>query len=266
MLSKLHSRLGTAGFVVAIVALIAALAGTAFAAAGLNSKQKKEVKSIAKSFQGTGPQGPAGPAGPAGTAGAKGADGAAGKDGAGATTAAFTGPKGACTEGGLEVKSASAPGLVCNGKKGSEGPEGPKGDKGAEGNPWTAGGTLPSNATETGTWGSFFNAEDLVPLSFSVPLAAPLDAAHVKVVGEGETAPADCDNGTGDAASPANPEADAGFLCVFVTAFENGGSIPTGGVVDPSDLESGAGKAGAGILVSAGGPALGVGTFAVTAP
>ena len=44
MFSKLHERLGTAGFVVAIVALVAALAGTAFAAAGLNGKQKKEVK------------------------------------------------------------------------------------------------------------------------------------------------------------------------------------------------------------------------------
>ena len=49
MISRIHSKLGTAGFIVAIVALVAAL-GVALAASGLNSKQKKEVKKIAKQF------------------------------------------------------------------------------------------------------------------------------------------------------------------------------------------------------------------------
>lgn len=85
MLSRIHQKLGTAGFVIAIIALIAALAGTAFAAVDRLSKQeKKEVKTIAKSFQGTGPAGPTGPTGPAG---ADGKEGATGKTGA-------TGPTG----------------------------------------------------------------------------------------------------------------------------------------------------------------------------
>ena len=99
---RLHNRLGTAGFLIAIVALVAAVAGTAFAAAGLNSKQKKEVRKIAKSV-----------------AGAPGAPGAAGANG-------------------------------LNGAGGAAGPEGA---------PWTAGGTLPSGQTETGTWSAAFTTD-----------------------------------------------------------------------------------------------------------
>lgn len=77
MFSRLHNRLGTAGFVIAVVALVAAVAGTAFAATGLNSKQKKEVKKIARSVANPGP---------AGAAGAAGANGAAGPEGAPWTT------------------------------------------------------------------------------------------------------------------------------------------------------------------------------------
>jgi Collagen triple helix repeat (20 copies) len=95
MLSRLHRKLGTAGFVVAIVGLIAALAGTAIAGGlpGLNSKQKKEVKKIAKSFQGKGPTGPQGPVGPAGAAGSNGKDGASGPTGEAGPTGP-TGPAG----------------------------------------------------------------------------------------------------------------------------------------------------------------------------
>lgn len=208
MFSRLHSRLGTAGFVVAIVALVAAVAGTAFAATGLNSKQKKEVKKIAKSVV------QQGPAGPAGAAGANGANGAAGPQGA----------------------------------------------------PWTAGGTLPSGQTETGTWGEVFESEDLATTTFSIPLGAALDAAHVKRVNVGDSVPAECNNGSGDAPSAANPEADPGFLCVFAGKFENGGKIVAGGVIDPVSGESGAGRSGAGVLISSSGFDFGMGTFAVTAP
>ena len=56
MISKLHNRLGTAGFVVAIIALVAALSGGAYAAqqANLSKQQKKEVKKIALGVQGQG--------------------------------------------------------------------------------------------------------------------------------------------------------------------------------------------------------------------
>ncbi|HWC47405.1 MAG TPA: hypothetical protein VG448_00790 [Solirubrobacterales bacterium] len=82
MFSRIHQKLGTAGFVIAIVALIVALGGAAYAAMpGLNSKQKKEVKKIAKGMVKPGVPGPAGPAGAPGAAGAKGDTGATGGTG-----------------------------------------------------------------------------------------------------------------------------------------------------------------------------------------
>jgi hypothetical protein len=82
MISRIHARLGTAGFVIAIVALIAALTGTAFAAAKLNATQKKEVVKIAKKFAGKpGPAGPQGPVGPQGAPGAAGKEGPRGLSG-----------------------------------------------------------------------------------------------------------------------------------------------------------------------------------------
>lgn len=215
MYSRLHNRLGTAGFVLAIVALVAAVAGTAFAATGLNSKQKKEVKKIAKSV-----------------AGSPGAPGAAG----------------------------------ANGLNGAAGAAGPQGD------PWTAGGTLPSGQTETGTWSAAFTTDygAAVSISFPIPLAAALDDKHVKKVGVGKSPPAECDDGSGGAASGANPEADPGFLCVFATSFENGGSV--GAVADPLTGTSGAARTGAVVFIGTTSeppsepPDTGMGTFAVTAP
>ncbi|HEX6781011.1 MAG TPA: hypothetical protein VF125_03165 [Solirubrobacterales bacterium] len=81
-MSRIHGRLGTAGFIIAIVALIAALAGTAFAAVDQLSKQeKKEVKTIAKQFAAAGPAGAVGPPGPQGTPGARGEVGPEGPQG-----------------------------------------------------------------------------------------------------------------------------------------------------------------------------------------
>ncbi|MGN6587091.1 MAG: hypothetical protein ACTHKT_06395 [Solirubrobacterales bacterium] len=80
MLSRIHQRLGTAGFIIAVVALIAALAGTAFAAKDVLTKQeKKQVETIAKKFAGK--EGPPGPSGPAGPQGAKGDPGPKGERG-----------------------------------------------------------------------------------------------------------------------------------------------------------------------------------------
>jgi hypothetical protein len=93
MISRIHAKLGTTGFIIAIVALIAALGGTAFAAAGLSSKEKKEVKKIAKQVAKPGPQGPQGPAGPQGLkgdTGAKGDPGVPGENG-------LDGEDGACS-------------------------------------------------------------------------------------------------------------------------------------------------------------------------
>jgi len=84
MISRIHDRLGTAGFVVAVVALIAALSGVAIAAGGLSKSQEKQVKKIVKKEikKHPGPEGKQGPKGDTGAAGAPGAPGAPGKPGA----------------------------------------------------------------------------------------------------------------------------------------------------------------------------------------
>jgi hypothetical protein len=98
-LNRIHDRLGTAGFVIAIIALLAALTGGAYAATKLDgqsikagsiplgklTKQARQQLRGAMGVQGpagergakgaTGPQGPQGPAGDRGPAGPMGAPG-----------------------------------------------------------------------------------------------------------------------------------------------------------------------------------------------
>jgi hypothetical protein len=265
MFSRIHSRLGTAGLIVAIVALVAALAGGAYAASGLNKQQKKQVRSIAKSeskkwskkfsqqFAQPGPAGATGATGPAGPVGPAGAKGDNGNDGAAGKSVEVSGTASGCAEGGATVQVEGEEGTaqeICNGAEG------------AAGNPWAPESQLPTGATETGTWAMAFNEEGATPISFAVPLAAPLDSSHALIVGEGEAAPAECDDGEGEAASAANPEADSGYLCVFVVTFEGGGAI--GAVADPTTFASGAAKSGAILLLGSGGADFAVGTFAVT--
>lgn len=251
MLSSFRDRFGTAGVVIAVIALVAALGGTALAASGaLTGKQKKEVEKIAKKFQGTGPAGAQGPAGPAGAKGDKGDSGNAGSAGASGKNAeaiSFPGTKGpiggvTCTEGGLEVTSASATTLVCNGKKGTAGKsvtseELDPGDEncpngGSEfeatsvtyacnGSPWTAGGVLPKGATETGMWSygeiavHVENEETgeksgsaYASLSFPVPLKESVSSENLHFLEPGETT-ADCLGNVGD------PKAKEGHLCIY---------------------------------------------------
>lgn len=85
MLSRIHQKLGTAGFVISIVALVAALGGGAYANSKLSGKQKLEVEKITKRLIGDagteGPPGLAGPPGSPGKEGTIGKEGAPGKDG-----------------------------------------------------------------------------------------------------------------------------------------------------------------------------------------
>jgi collagen type I alpha len=162
MSSMLRTRFGIPG-VIATVALVFAMTGGAFAAKYLITSTKQISPSVLKKLKGkAGPSGPAGPAGLAGAQGPAGAAGANGKDGAPGATGA-TGAAGA--------KGAA-------GSPGPEGPEGPAGPTGPTGEPWTAGGTLPKGATETG---AFLGKAPLSPasndfasLSFPIPLAAAL--------------------------------------------------------------------------------------------
>ena len=233
MISKLHQRLGTAGFIISIVALVMALGGGAYAASGgLTGKQKKEVEKIAKKYAGK----PGAPGAP-GQAGAKGDTGATGGTGS-------------------------------PGSPGSPGTSGEEGERGPAGSPWTAGGTLPTSKTETGSWSILGEgAIGIAPISFPIPLteaaANAIDSTHVHYVAVGDVVPAGCANGT--AAAPA---AAPGNLCVYEATgeFEHPPFILKSAA---AGVEFGASTAGA-VLFGEGpvGGSLGdvAGTWAVTAP
>ncbi len=258
---RFREPFGKAGLTVAILALVFAMVGGAWAAAGLNSKQKKEVKSIAKSFQGTGPAGAAGPAG------AKGDNGANGSSGA-------------------------------KGDKGDTGDTGKQGIQGKEGSPWTAGGTLPSKATETGTFViSEGGGEAAAEISFPIPLASSLGASKVHVItadgskevllnesslANEEVAPTGCGSALSPAGTVENPKAAAGNLCVYLggginlaTSVSTGSNLIMLPSVTCSSLgclpelggpANGNGAAVSGARVELSGALHASGTYAVTAP
>lgn len=182
MISRVHQKLGTAGFIIAIVAMVAALGGGAYAASGgLSGKQKKEVEKIAKKYAGkpgaAGVPGATGPTGPAGPAGAK-------------------------------------------GDAGPEGKQGQEGKQGIQGKPGTTGFTefLPSGKTLVGTWSvSKPEVESASPIlssiSFGIPLETEPEFNFVTQANATEPAvKAACPG------SATEPEAAAGQLCVYVTA------------------------------------------------
>lgn len=210
MFSSFRDRFGTAGLVVAIMALVIALAGTAYAASKLNSTQKKEVEKIAKKYAGKpgapGAQGAKGDTGAPGSSGSNGTNGTNGKDGA----------------TGLQ------------GKQGEQGPQGKPGD------PWTAGGTLPEGATETGAWAirsqTALTAQT-TGLSFTIPLESALGEEEVHIWYEADFA-------TSCTGSIAEPTAPSGELCVY---GDEAGSelLHVESLSDPSTKEKGASTSGA---------------------
>jgi hypothetical protein len=270
MFKRIHQKLGTAGFVISIVALVAALGGGAYAASGghatASAKQGKQGKQGKPGK--TGPAGPAGSAGPQGPAGAKGDAGANGTNGVagtnGKSVALGTATAGECPgsnpTGGVTVEvegSASSKKKVCNGKEGS---------------PWTAGGTLPSEKTETGTWAAgnlpTVATEYVTPVSFPIPLAAGIAEADTEVIAEGGSPTANCPG------TPANPQAAAGKFCLYVTIAFNLETFapvtfaPTLIQAGTSPLSPaiGVGKSGGVLSYSLAPQVIAYGTWAVTAP
>ncbi len=261
---------------------------------GLNSKQKQQVTTIAKSFQGTGPQGPVGSPGSPGKDGGAGIDGTDGVDGISPIGTVFTGNQKGCTEGGVEFVGANTT-VACNGKKGTNGTAGksvvigsePKGTNCTEGgsnfevegsgtknyacngSPWTAGGTLPSGATETGAWtftplGEGGVSESFLvetALSFTLPLAAEIPASNVHVKPEGfeGTAGEDCPG------KASEPKAKAGHLCVY-EAFLLGEAEGPEILKLTGEADAGASKSGAILRYLAGPETRLKGSWAVTAP
>jgi hypothetical protein len=296
MFSTLRTRFGIPG-VISVIALIFAMLGGAYAA-NSNSGAGGKATASAKAKKGprgpkgpkgdTGPQGPQGAKGDAGAAGANGAPGANGKDGApgaggkdgtSAEGISFSGEKGSCKEGGVEVKSAKPTAFVCNGAKGQTG--------------FTE--TLPSGKTETGTWSVIVPPTTEIfsyytTISFPIPLEhagvnnvvtgvktsyfftaeqVELEEFEVenKVTHTMEDSGCHWELGNPDA----KPEADPGRLCVFTQQGEfasDPNSPPTFTV--PGSFLGGYGTAGSylgltkiGAVNAATNP---IGTWAVTAP
>lgn len=247
---------GTPGVIIAVIALIAALGGTAIASGGLSGAEKKLIKKesekSAKKFAKAGPQGAPGAPGAKGTNGTNGKDGSAGTDGK--SVEVLAGAAGCGTPGGSTVRVKGEPGTaqeVCNGDEGS---------------PWTAGGVLPPEKTETGLIGGRGTSASLIPISFSIPLPAALDTSHVKIVNVGDVVPAECAGGT-----VANPKAAPGYLCAYNSAFSEVFETETPAklisVFNPVASNAGAATTGALISTQAGEPFDTMGaTYAVTAP
>jgi hypothetical protein len=216
MYQRYKERFGTAGVVLGVIAIVLAIGGSAIAASGLNGKQKKEVEKIAKKYAGKngapgapgtpGTNGTNGTNGKDGAPGAKGENGTNGTNGTNAEGTSFTGEKAVgsvtCKEGGVEVKSAKPTTAVCNGS------------------PWTAGGTLPSGKTETGTWNvaqfelPISTTDRLASISFPIPLPSSVEGVYLnaeETANEAETEGCKWEQGNANA----KPEAPKGKLCVF---------------------------------------------------
>lgn len=247
MFSRIR-RHASYGNVIAVIALVFAMTGGAYAAKKYVITSTSQIKpSVLKSLQSkvgrvgaagaVGAQGPQGPAGLAGAAGAKGDNGTAGKSGENGAP----GPKGATgakgAEGELGPKGPT-------GSAGTSGTTGPAGTTGPEGVCTKANCTLPSGATETGTWsttlyglpkGKFPAA---IAISFPVPLkeASPEEEEHAFFFTEEETS--EIDNKVKVGAGGCNgtvtaPTAPAGVLCVYTEEESSGATSKFSFIVSP---------------------------------
>jgi hypothetical protein len=219
MLQALRRQINPAT-ILALVALVFAATGGAFAATGGGKSSAKATASsghkagddnsattaTTKKKKKPSTRGPRGPVGPKGATGATGATGAAGANG-------LAGANGA------------------GGSQGAQGPQGPQGPQGVQGVQGVQGKqgvihpeeTLPSGASETGTWSMTISAavvgEDgfaTGPISFTIPLAKALPESRIKILPEGYGTPGF--EGVLDPECPGNAEAataEPGFLCVY---------------------------------------------------
>ena len=250
MFSRVRRRLTYAN-VVMTLALVFAMSGGAYAAKHYLITSTKQISpKVLRALKGK-----AGPAGPAGVQGLAGAPGAVGKEGAPGAVGKEGAPGIAGSNGVSPTsKQLATTEAACNKEGGSEftAAENKKTTacNGKEGSPWTAGGTLPKGAVETGQWAAgeglhvknqsqfFFEA-----VSFPIRLAKELEEPAVHFIAPGtleENDPAGC---KGTAAAPS---ALAGNLCVFETEATPNLSTPPGFVnaQNPAVNASGAGTTG----------------------
>lgn len=194
---------------VALLALVIAMTGGAYAASKYVITSTKQINpKVLKSLKGTagkpgsnGAQGPAGPVGPQGPAGAAGIEGKAGREG-------NVGAKGVTGAAGA------------TGPKGATGATGANGTTGAEGVCTKANCTLPSGATETGTWTAFYygltEGELPIKVALSFPIPLPSSSSKAFVFTEEQTAKKEF-GASGCAGSSLHPTAPAETLCVYTS-------------------------------------------------
>jgi hypothetical protein len=152
----------------------------------------------------------------------------------------------------VEVEGSGSKKFVCNGEAGE---------------PWAAGGILPSEATETGSWslppsGLAAEGSAPVPVSFGIPLEEALPPTGFEFLAKEASSTTNCPG------SAVNPEAAPGMLCVYagtqLGAFQEVTSF------DPAQsFSAGVGKTGAILRFVApteSGVPIAWGTWAVTAP
>jgi collagen triple helix repeat protein len=260
MIAMMRRRVPVASLIATLM-LVVATAGGAWAAGKYLITSTSQIKpSVLKKLQGR--RGPAGPAGINGTNGANGKDGAPGVPGEDGEDGA-DGKSVISTEFGPTEEEEL--GFPCGERGGSQFEVEGSGQQtyactGEEGSPWTAGGVLPPGKTETGTFialpagGATFGS-----ISFPIPLVASLEGANVHVIEDGGTVPAACNNEVAPTPSPANPEADAGHLCLF------GENPEKPGIYKPGSSFASAGAGTTGALLAIFAETFAFGSWAVTA-
>jgi hypothetical protein len=251
MIRRIRVELTYANVAATLALFLAVSGGAAYAASHYLITSTKQIKpSVLKSLKGkTGPAGANGAPGPQGPQGATGTKGEPGTPGA-------PGGKGE------------------TGPAGTPGKEGAPGKEGKEGSPWTAGGTLPSGKTETGTWAVHLTEvkgsnEAVDTISFPIPVnIAEAERGQGVFITEAE-AGSGREGCTGTVEAPTAP---AGKLCVYTQSekFKGLTGIPDGHIT--FDEEFGFGRPGAYLKFSVAeregilGEAVAEGSWAVTAP
>jgi len=268
---RMHAKLGTAGLIVAVCALVLSLLGGAYAATSSKKGKSKslttaQVKKIAKQeamkYANSNPGAPGanGTNGTPGEKGEKGDKGDPGDNGKSVTEAGATPAECAGVAGGVKYTlEGGSTTTVCDGKEGS---------------PWTAGGTLPANATETGGWviqdlAAATFSKVSTAISFAIPLATALPASKVQYNAPGYDGSAKSNPAQEHCpGTVAAPKAAAGYLCVYASVAENVNSFIAGLVIEKLD-GTGEGASTTGALLSflaESSGLFGTGTWAVTAP
>lgn len=159
------------------------------------------------------------------------------------------------------------------GPQGNPGATGAKGDQGATGTAGAKGATgfsgftetLPSGATETGTWSMGMNLSgagvlEMVSLSFNIPLATEIAEANIQFNPFGFPTGATTEEKEHCPGSVTDPKAKSGFLCVYTGNLANANYASGAGALGfPHSYKSGAAIA----FGTTGTPAFGYGTWAV---